>query len=201
MHPDDIARDPHCVTEAFDHGGEAMTFRVLREDDGVLFGRYLAGLSPATRSCFSPHKFTMATAAHLCATTDPSRRVRIAVTRQQDTRQEMIAYYILTLSVPESTARRFEGYGIALDGAQDCQFAPSVADSYQNGGLGTVIGGRVIELARRLQRRLMVLQGGTQLANVRGIHYYGKLGFCKVGEFTTQVGNQDMVLALRGGGV
>jgi ribosomal protein S18 acetylase RimI-like enzyme len=54
----------------------------------------------------------------------------------------------------------------------------------------------VISVARGLGRKRILLSGGTQCRNVRAIHFYEKHGFVTVGEFVTEVKNQDMVLEL-----
>jgi len=196
LRPEDIAQHPNCVTEMVDFAGERVTFRVLQRGDGPLFGRYLEGLSEATRRCFSPHAFTMETARKLCDTIDYTDTLRLMGTTGEGPQEQMIAYFILTLGVRESEIKRFQNYNILLDPDTDCQFAPSVADAYQNRGLGAVLSKRVLAVARRLGHTRTVLQGGTQKANLRGIHFYEKLGFRKVGEFTTSVENQDMMLAI-----
>ena len=44
----------------------------------------------------------------------------------------------------------------------------------------------------------MTLSGGVRAENRRAIHFYGKHGFLRVGDFVTSgdVGNHDMVLDL-----
>ena len=196
LRPEDIAQHPNCVTETFDFAGEPVTFRVLQQGDGPLFGRYLEGLSEATRQCFSPHAFTMETAQGLCDAIDYTDTLRLIGTAGEGAQERMIAYFILTLGARESEIKRFSNYSIALDPDTDCRFAPSMADAYQNRGLGTVLAERVLAVAGRLSYTRVVLQGGTQKANLRGIHFYEKLGFRKVGAFTTSVENQDMMCVL-----
>jgi hypothetical protein len=42
----------------------------------------------------------------------------------------------------------------------------------------------------------MVLWGGVQERNLRGVHYYTRWGFRKVGEFWTDKNNHDMIADL-----
>ncbi|MBN1287908.1 MAG: GNAT family N-acetyltransferase [Anaerolineae bacterium] len=194
MTPDDITRNPDLLTAplALKSGAPAV-FRVLRPDDAARLGRYFAGLSKATTERYGPHPFDMATAQQLCDATDYRKTLRLLAVTQAGA---IIAYFILGLWVTGTEQERYAGYGIALDGDRDCTFAPSVADAHQSSGLGSAMMPHVLDTARRLGRRQMVLLGGTQATNYRAIHFYEKFGFRKVGDFTTRVDNHDMVLAL-----
>jgi ribosomal protein S18 acetylase RimI-like enzyme len=52
---------------------------------------------------------------------------------------------------------------------------------------------RIIEIARSLGRKSMILAGGVQARNDRGLHFYEKMGFRPVREFETVLKNIDMV--------
>ncbi|MBL8095356.1 MAG: GNAT family N-acetyltransferase, partial [Anaerolineales bacterium] len=73
-----------------------------------------------------------------------------------------------------------------------------VADGYQSVGLGGQVLAHVLDLARQLTRRHVVLLGGTQATNARAIHFYEKHGFRTIGSFEEPAGadNFDMVLTL-----
>jgi len=202
---EEIYADPDCITETFDFEGESITFRALRSDDGDLFGRYLEDLSEATERLFRPHALTMEAGRKVCEEVDRSGFLRLIATTSNEMEETAIAYLSIGLGARSGEIARYEGYGIGLDDQTDCLFAPSVADAYQNCGLGSVLAPRVLTLAKRLGYKRMVLQGGTQKVNHRGIHFYEKLGFVTVGEFVSSanldgqmvsIGNWDMMLDL-----
>ena len=109
---------------------------------------------------------------------------------------EIVAYFLLYLSIGEHSRGRYAVYGIPLDDHLDCEFAPSVADAWQSRGLGSAMMPPLLEIARRLGRRRLILAGGVQALNARAVHFYEKFGFRNVGEFTNQVRNVDMILEL-----
>jgi GNAT superfamily N-acetyltransferase len=90
---------------------------------------------------------------------------------------------IFILAVRDAELERFRQGGIALDPETVCTVAPSVADAHQDQGLGSRLMLHLINIARRLGRRLMVLFDGVYATNQRAIHFYEKHGFHTVGAF------------------
>lgn len=177
--------------------GEPVLLRPLLTTDGERLGAYFEALSPATRGHFGPHPLDRSTAAALCTAIDCGRELRwVAVKEGADT--ELIAYFILMWSVTVYETARYADRGIALSSDLDCTFAPSVADRYQNVGLGGQMLVPLLAIARRLGRRHMVLLGGTHADNARAIAFYRRHGFQKVGTFEDPPGvlNADMWLAI-----
>jgi RimJ/RimL family protein N-acetyltransferase len=179
--------------------GRDYTVRLLIPEDAARLGQYFAGLSAMTRSRFGPHPLDSATAADLCRHLNPAEVMRFVVCDQG----HIVAYLILELRVSPYETVRYAAQGIMLDSARDCTFAPSVADAYQNRGIGSPAAGQVIATARQLGRRYMVLMGGTHATNARAIHFYHKLGFHHVTDFESPAGvfNHDMKLDLAAGQV
>ena len=176
--------------------GTAVQLRTLVAADGARLGDYFENLSVATRARFGPHPLDRATADHLCATLDPSQTIRFVATLAPD--NLIIAYCILMLHVTAHEQARFAQYGLELASTFDCTVAPSVADAYQNQGLGVPLMKHVIECARQLGRRSVVLLGGVQITNERAVHVYQGLGFRTMGTFEYPGGcwNADMRLEL-----
>jgi GNAT superfamily N-acetyltransferase len=181
--------------------GEHITLRPLQPDDAVRLGAYFAGLSAETRARYGPHPFDQATADTICATLDPSDILRLVATVPHDSEERIIAYFLLKHGLWDKDRQRYEQLGIALNPETDCTFAPSVADDYQNGGVGSLMMSHVLRVAAILGRTRIVLWGGVQATNSRAIHFYTKSGFVKVGEFFTDKNNYDMFLTLPSGGV
>jgi ribosomal protein S18 acetylase RimI-like enzyme len=97
--------------------------------------------------------------------------------------EQVIAYFILQLSVFEGEIQRYAQAGISIDSQVDCLIAPSVADAFQSQGLGTPLMRHMFHVARRLGRKHMLLMGGVYEHNARAVHYYQKVGFKTVGTF------------------
>ena len=198
LHPEMIAQNPACITETITFAGERITLRALRREDGELFGRYLAGLGEETRRRYAPHPLTLEQGIKLCHEINYGDTLRLIAVTEQGGKPEVIAYFILVLGVREGDIKRYRERGMTLDPQRDCTFAPSVADAYQNRGVASALMPQVLDVARRLGFRRMVLMGGTQATNSRAIRFYVKSGFRKVGDFVTEgnVNNHDMILAL-----
>ena len=103
---------------------------------------------------------------------------------------------ILQENSSQGERERYARLGIVLDDQSDCTLAPSVADEYQNRGLGSLIMDHLLDLMLRIGRKRLVLMGGTRAHNERAIHFYRKFGFRKVGEFDTGVNNYDMIVEI-----
>ena len=194
----DIQADPLVLARSFQlSSGLTVTSRPLLSSDGRGLGEYFAGLSAETRSRFGPHPLDQTTADQLCASIDYSQALRMVAVSPGPTNGQVIAYLILLLHVTDDELARYASLGIALDSTTDCTLAPSVADAYQNVGLGSLLLEHLLEVALRLGRKRMVLMGGTQATNHRAIRYYEKHGFQRVGTFEYPAGvlNHDMLLA------
>lgn len=200
LNPSDITANPMCAAmELRLPSGEQVLFRPLLADDAPLLGDYFTSLTRDTTRFYGPHPFDQPTADKLCSEIDYSDTIRFVAVANLEGKDQIIAYLILVLSTSESDGKRYSAVGIQLDPAQDCTFAPSVRDRFQNQGLGTPLFRHVIHTARCLGRRKMVLMGGVQVLNVRGVHFYEKQGFVRVGGFEGPPGifSQDMALELR----
>src|SRR5262249_19237875 len=142
-------------------------------------------LSAETRSRYKPHRFDQQTVDAICATLDHRDILRLVATVPGAGGERIIAYMLLKLGVWEEDRRRYQALGISLDPDRDGTFAPSVADDYQNQGLGSQMLRHILHLAPKLGRRRLVLWYGVQATNDRAVHFYSRSGFRKVGEFYT----------------
>jgi GNAT superfamily N-acetyltransferase len=181
--------------------GERVGFRPLAVADSRIFARYLAGASDEMRGFFSPHPFDEATAKSIASSPDPARVLRMLATVGSGPDERSVAYFILKLQVPPHEIERYAACGYPLDERTTASVAPSVADDYQDRGLGSALMRATLDVARRLGKTLVVLSGGVQARNSRAIHFYAKQGFESVGRFETGEGdsaieNIDMALVL-----
>ncbi len=198
----DIQSDPSCIAASISiPSGLRVTFRPLAADDAGILGQYFQNLSVETRRRYAPHAFDQATADHLCATIDYADTIRMIAIVETDLQQQAVAYFVLVLGAHDHDQERYARAGISLDPQTDCTVAPSIADAYQDRGLGSCLMSHLMEVARQLGRGRMVLMGGVQATNHRAVHYYQKHGFRMVSTFESPAGvyNHDMVLDLSPG--
>jgi GNAT superfamily N-acetyltransferase len=195
----DIHADPARVTSRLQlPTGQPLAFRPLAADDAALLGRYFLGLSEETRRRFGPHALDQAAADQLCAEHDRPDTLRM-IAAIDAPQPELIAYLILLCGVTEHDARRYQARGRPLDPLTTCTVAPSVADAWQGQRLGPQLLGALIDVARRLGFRTIVLMGGVQASNSRAVRLYQRLGFQQIAtfEYPDNVLNYDMLLELQ----
>jgi ribosomal protein S18 acetylase RimI-like enzyme len=176
--------------------GERITIRPLRRYDATRFGAYLASLSAQTRSRYGPHPFDQATADAICAALDLADILRMVATVPSNGDERIISYVLLKNGVLDQDRERYTVLGIPLDPATDGTLAPSVADDYQDQGVGSAMMGHLLPVARAIGMKRIVLWLGVQATNERAVHFYTKWGFRKVGEFYTDKNNYDMIMDL-----
>ena len=192
-----ILGDPASFTYPITlRNGEQVIFRPLQKEDAQRLGDYFIGLSEDLRNRFAPHAFNLETAQELCDQVGESDTVRLIALREAT--QEVIAYYLLEFALDESDHQRYLDYGIRLDPASDCRFAPSVMDRFQHSGLGSALMASCKEMANRVGCQRMILMGGVYSWNEKAVPYYEKSGFRKVGIFRAGTAEEsyDMILNL-----
>ncbi len=194
---------PEATTTLLLRDGRHATVRPLAATDVESLTAYFEGLSAQTRSFYGPHPFDRATAGRLCATIDPSRTVRFVALIDDGTPDaRIIGYMILTRDIGPGDIARYAAYDVPLDPAMTASLAPSIADAFQEQGLGTAMARHVIDCARAAGLRRVILMGGVQARNERGRRMYERLGFVTQGEFDVRrdgilIDNYDMALDLR----
>jgi diamine N-acetyltransferase len=195
---DRVTQEPDTIASRDSIHGVEVVFRPLQAGDEMVLGDYFERLSPDTRKRFAPHPFTRQTAGELCSCINCHDKLRLIAVTGDSADMRMVAYFILDFAITADDQARFHSYGMLLDRNDACRLAPSVADEYQNQGLGSLLMARAIAIAGRFGCRQIILLGGTQATNERAIHFYRKFGFEEVGHFwsTDGQGNYDMVLRL-----
>ena len=184
--------EPRTLTPA---SGEPIGLRTLHREDVVRFAAFLTGLSGETRSKFRPHDFTFEVAQRICDGLEDEDTVRLVVV----TKAEIIGYFLLHPLLTAEDRQRYASHGIGLTDGGDCQFAPALADAYQNSGLASMLMPSCIEIAKELGYRRLILLGGVYVSNEQAIRFYEKQGFQKVGTFDPGENREhrfDMMLTL-----
>src|SRR5207245_2263314 len=121
-------------------------------------------------------------ANEICSTLDPTDILRMVAVLSYGGEERIIAYMLLKMGILEGDRQRYKNLGMALDPASDSTLAPSVADDFQNQGLGSLMMEHLLAIACVLGRKRTVLWAGVQATNDRAVHFYTKWGFRKVGE-------------------
>ena len=135
--PTEIQDQPSRIATSFHHAsGHEITFRPLEADDAQILGEYFLSLSAKTKQRYGPHPFDQPTAERLCANIDYTQAIRLIATVGTGAQVKMIAYFILIFGTTKSDEAHYQGVGISLDPKSDCTVAPSVADAFQNQGIG-----------------------------------------------------------------
>ncbi len=158
----------------------SLIFRPLISSDAAVLGQYFLGLSENTRNLYGPHDFDQPTADRLCSEIDYTQTIRMIAIHPEE---GVIGYFILDLAVREHQLQRYAGYGLALDPAACCQIAPSVADRWQNQGIGSPLMLHIFNISRRMGFQYVLLTEGVYAHNIRAVHYYQKMGFHQAGTF------------------
>lgn len=154
---------------------------------------YLFRLSAETVKRFGPHGFDRNTIADLFANSVNY----IGYIAQETETSEIIAYSILKLGYLDHDSFRLQSYGLTLDEATDCTFAPSVSDAWQSLGVGNSLFRFVLSALKTMGIRRIILWGGVQADNYKAVNYYNKNGFTTLGEFEYNGRNYDMILDIR----
>lgn len=179
-------------------GNEDFTLRLLRCEDKVKLGKYFDLLSEETRKRFGPHPINCSYAEYLCDNIHRDYYTARFVL-EHDVSGDITGYFILDFNLSPHELKRYDEAGIKLNPFKDILFAPSISDKFQNSGLASLSMPYLIDFAEENQAESIVLMGGTQETNHRAIRFYEKFGFKKVGEYSTDVYNYDMILELNSG--
>jgi GNAT superfamily N-acetyltransferase len=189
--------------EIFTHTIELPTvgrvrFRPLEAGDVDELGAFLSGLSPTTTS------YDRTGAQLLCDAINRYDKLRFVVelpAAGQISGQlsgQIIALYEFSFDIPDYDLERFARYGVPLDQRTDCRYGPTIADEYQNRGVGSQTFPYLVAVAKRFGKDRIILWGGVFVDNARAIHFYEKQGFRPLGTFEGYEGGlvNDMILDL-----
>ncbi|MDP3461554.1 MAG: GNAT family N-acetyltransferase [Bacteroidales bacterium] len=152
---------------------------------------YLLKLGPETRKRFAPHAFDREMLDNLFIRQQDLYRAYIA---KPDSMGEIIAYAVVIRGFLLHDLPRLQGYGLNLSHETDCTIAPSVADRYQQKGVGSLLMSHIIHDLEKTAINRMILWGGVQAENQTALRFYLRHGFVKLGEFDYHGLNWDMCL-------
>ena len=178
--------------------GMSFTLRPLAQTDAKRLGDYFDNLSPQTKNYFQPHALDAATAKRICVGLNHADALRMVALAKRGEGEQIVGYFVMPMALADHDRERLSSYGVSLDWERTCGFAPSVANSMQSRGVGSLVFPEIAKSLVSAGKRHIVLLGGTQENNARALHYYQKHGFQRAGEFEHPPGvkNVDMVLTL-----
>ncbi|MCL4833140.1 MAG: GNAT family N-acetyltransferase [Caldilineaceae bacterium] len=192
----DVARNPvDFATPLWAATGEQIFLRPLIPSDGEKLARFLAGLSPESRRLSTFASYDRATADELCDAIARYDKLRLVLL---DGGQSIVGLLEFSFDLTGGDIARYANYGEPLNPATDCRFGPTLADSWQNRGIGSLLLPALWEIVGRFGRSRVILWGGVLADNGRAIRYYEKNGFRRVGGFVNGDGQEccDMIIVL-----
>lgn len=195
----DVAKNPEKFAIPFRlPTGELLLLRPLLPDDVEKLARFLAALSPESRRLSTFPGYDRETAQELCDAIARYDKLRLALVEESAPAQPIVGLLEFSFDLTTGDLYRYTNHGYPLRPATDCRFGPSLADGWQNRGVGTLLLPAVLHLARRFGRSRIILWGGVLADNGRAIRFYEKNGFRHVGRFVNEDGQEccDMILSL-----
>lgn len=172
---------------------QPVLIRLLAKEDKDALYQYLSNLSPESRSRFGPHPFDFQTIETICNNL-PADALRFIA---EDNEHNIIAYMLVKKGMIEADRDRYHQMHIFLDENITGTNAPSVADAWQNSGLGTAMFQYILNYMKNEGYKYVVLWGGVQTLNERAVHFYTKHGFKLLGSFWHDgKDNMDMIKEL-----
>jgi diamine N-acetyltransferase len=173
----------------------SVNIRLLKETDEELLFTYFENLSAQTKSRFGPHPFDKNTIHLMCRFLSPEILRYIALEQASNS---IVAYMLIKKGLLEADKNRLLKNNVAIDEATACSFAPSVADDWQDSGLGSKMFSFIEnDLKKNTTYKTILLWGGVQVANLNAVHFYTKNGFIRKGNFLhNNMDNYDMLKEL-----
>lgn len=170
------------------NNNKRVLLRRLEANDHERLHDYLLQLSPGTKNRFGPHGFDSKSISDFFENPDIS-----AYIAQDINTMEIIAYSIIMAGYLQHDVSRLRSYGLIPDHRSDCTFAPSVADLWQDQGIGYGLFCFILTDLIANGRKRIILWGGVQSDNVRAVNFYFRNGFRILGQFEQNGLNLDMV--------
>lgn len=173
-----IIQNPAQVTQRFNliktTGSEEILFRPLLHDDIFALQEFFECLSEKTRRFATYPSYDLQCAQQFCYEIDQHNTLRMVATVANG---KIVAVLEFNLSLKEFDIDRYRKYGVELNNDSDIQFAPCIVDEYQNQNLGTKLLHLMIDLARRLNKKRIILWAGVLTDNKQAIRFYEKNNF------------------------
>jgi diamine N-acetyltransferase len=191
-----IVQNPRLLTEPImTKDDETLIIRPLESSDTHKLAEFLQNLSIETRRLSAFPSYEIEIAQELCdaiARYDKLRFVLETVSKQ------LAGLLEFSFDLVDHDIERYRSYSLQLHQDTDCRFGPTLADEYQNKGVGTLVMPFIKTVACQFEQKRIILLGGVLGDNPRAIRFYEKTGFRRVGIFKNNddVEVIDMILEL-----
>ena len=173
-----ILRNPTLATEDINLDdnvdSERIIFRPLQHDDILALQQFFESLSETTRRFATYPSYDLECAQQFCDEINRGDKLRMVAVSNN---KKIIAIFEFNFDLVEFDIKRYRKYGVELSNENDVQFAPCVMDTYQNRRLGTKLLQSIITLARRLNKKRIILWAGVLIDNEQAIRFYEKNNF------------------------
>ena len=167
-----------------------ITVRLIEAADTLLLYQYLQNLSAETVKRFQPHAFDFNTVENICRNCADENIFRFAAV----TNGQVIAYMLFKKGWVDEDRSRYMQRNQTFNEHTLITFAPSVADAWQNCGLGSAMYQPIEKLLQQQGFETIVLWGGVQALNHRAVHYYEKSNYQHLGSYYwNEMDNYDML--------
>jgi diamine N-acetyltransferase len=114
-----------------------------------------------------------------------------------ETTNDIIAYMLFKQGMLYWDEKRYTERGQHFNYSTTVTYAPSVADDFQNTGLGSRMYQQIENELKRKGIQHIVLWGGVQSGNERAVSFYKKFGYQVMGSFWfEEKDNLDMMKQL-----
>jgi RimJ/RimL family protein N-acetyltransferase len=193
----EIADDPLVLTHRLNlRDGSEAVLRPLTHADAERLSEFLQGLSPESRRLSTFDGYDLAAAREMCDAIARYDKLRLVLEDVPSSR--IVGLLELSLALTPEDIARYREAGFRLTETTDCRFGPTLADTYQGRGVGTLVFPLITEVVQRLGRTRIILWGGVLVDNARAIRFYEKNGFRLIGLFAGADGSPslDMMLDL-----
>jgi ribosomal protein S18 acetylase RimI-like enzyme len=168
-----------------------VSFRLLEQRDQQALYKYLNQLYPESKSRLGQHPFDCKTTSEICDDLYGDTIYFIA----EDTHNNIIAYMLVRKGILDADKDHYHRYNIYFDEKQTATYASSVADDWQNSGVGTTMFQHILVELNNNGYKNLLLWSGVQTFNQRAVHFYSKHHYKKAGSFCYQgKDNLDMFL-------
>lgn len=171
----------------------SVFFRQFEWADAEALSYYLRGLGTETQKRFGPHPYTKEAIINFYSQ-QPCRGYIATDTITTG----IVAYSIIKMGYLPHDAPRLQLAGITPDAETDCTFAPSVADEWQQCGIGYQMLQFIIADLQTKGIKRIILWGGVQKENIQALHFYQRNNFSITGQFNYQGENYDMIYNIPG---
>ena len=155
------------ILNQYIYNEQLFIVRYLDKKDAKSLYHYFLYMLNNSKKWYSPHSFAFSSLVNICK--DKNDLNKHFIITLEDI---IVAYGILTMEY-----RYWEKYRLKdqFKDKEVCEIAPSVVDSFQGIGLGTILVNTMKNVAKQYHKKYMLLWGGVVIENEPAIKLYSLL--------------------------